>query len=195
MRKTAAIILAAGFSRRMGPQKLLLPMGGVPMLQRTLDVIADFPFVRRVLVTLPNVAEGIETDAQVVYNPAPESGQSSSLRLGVFAAQPGESLFCFTGDQPFLTREILSDILAADDGQSIVYPQGPDGSPRGPTLFAPCFREELLALTGDMGGRQLRNRHPRALRPISVPNPGALMDVDTPEEYKMALRILKNTGE
>ena len=191
MRATAAIVLAAGLSRRMGAPKLLLPVGGVPMLQRTLDLVAGFPFTRWVLVTIPGVAAGIKTEAQVILNPLPEEGQSSSLRLGVLAARPGESLFFFTGDQPLLNREILSAILESDDGQSIVYPRGPDGTPRGPTLFAPCFREELLALTGDTGGRYLRSRYPEACRPVPVSDAKVLMDVDTPKDYKTMLEICK----
>ena len=194
MRATAAIILAAGLSRRMGVPKLLLPVDGAPMLQRTLDSVSGFPFTRIVVVTIPSVAADIKTDAQVIFNPAPEAGQSGSLRLGILAAQPGESLFFFTGDQPLLNRGILSAILESDDGQSIVYPQGSDGTPRGPTLFAPCFREELLALTGDTGGRYLRSRYPEACRPVQVSDAKYLMDVDTPEDYETALAICKSGG-
>ena len=195
MRPTAAIILAAGLSRRMGTAKLLLPIDGAPMLQRTLDLVAAFPFARTILVTIPMVAQKVKTSAQVIINPTPEAGQSSSLRLGVLAANLGESLLFLTGDQPFLDRETLSAILEADDGQSIAYPETAEGLPRNPTLFAPRFRAELLALTGDIGGRQLRNRHPEACRPVQVPDEKTLMDVDTPEEYQTVLRMIeRNIG-
>ena len=191
MRAAAAIILAAGLSRRMGEAKLLLPIDGAPMLQRTLDLTAAFPFARTILVTVPHVARAVKTAARVIINDAPETGQSGSLRLGVLAAKPGESLLFLTGDQPLLDRETLSRILEADDGQSIVYPETAEGLPCSPTLFAPYFREALLALTGDTGGRQLRNRYRDACRAVQVPDEKVLMDVDTPEAYQAVLRLLE----
>ena len=88
------------------------------------------------------------------------------------------------GDQPFLDEATLAAILAADDGTSIVYPAGPDGVPKSPALFAACFRENLLALSGDEGGRQVRRRYPAACRAVLVENARTLMDIDTWEDYE-----------
>jgi len=165
-------------------QKLLLPVDGRPMVQHCLDLIARMPFARCVLVTTPAVAEAVETRAQIIFNPAPEAGQSGSVRLGVSAAPPGDSLLFLTGDQPFLDEATLRTILAADDGASILYPTGPDGVPKSPVLFPPSFREALLALKGDEGGRQLRRQYPDACRPVEITNEWALLDVDTPEDYE-----------
>ena len=187
MRATTAIILAAGLSERMGEQKLLLPVGGKPMVQHALDLVARFPFARRVLVTTPTVAERVETGARIVINPAPEAGQSGSVRLGVLAAEPGDRLLFLMGDQPFLDEATLTAILAADDGNRIVYPTGADGVPKSPVLFAARFRADLLALTGDEGGRQVRRRYPEACRAVRVLHERVLLDVDTPEEYERIL--------
>ncbi|MCL2562904.1 MAG: NTP transferase domain-containing protein [Oscillospiraceae bacterium] len=183
MRATTAIILAAGLSSRMGAQKLLLPVGGKPMLQHGLDLVESMDFTRCVLVTTPEVASGVGTGAEIVINPAPEAGQSGSVRLGVLAAAPGDSLLFLTGDQPFLDAATLAAILAADDGESIVYPVGPDGMPRSPVLFGAKFREELLSLQGDEGGRQIRRRYPAACRAVRVTDERVLADIDTPREY------------
>ena len=188
MRATTAIILAAGLSSRMqGRQKLLLPIGGKPMLQHTLDLTARLPFTWTILVTVPNVAAGIKTAAEIVINPTPEAGQNSSIRLGVLAAPLGDSLLFLTGDQPFLDEATLHAILAADDGASIVYPTGPDGAPKSPVLFPPHFREALLALTGDEGGRQLRRQYPEACRAVRIADEKTLLDIDTPEDYERSM--------
>jgi len=185
MRATTVILLAAGLSSRMGAQKLLLPVGGKPMLQHCLDLVRGVPFSRRVLVTTPAVAQQVETaGVEVVIHPAPEVGQSSSVRLGVLAAPPEDSLLFLTGDQPFLDAATLEAILAADDGESIVYPVGSDGAPRSPVLFGARFREALLTLQGDAGGRQLRRRYPAACRAVRVQSERVLLDVDTPEDYE-----------
>jgi len=184
MRPTTAIILAAGLSTRMGAQKLLLPVGGKPMVQHGLDLVERMGFARCVLVTTPLVAERVVTGVRIVINPAPEVGQSGSVRLGVLAAEPGSSLLFLTGDQPFLDTATLDVLLAADDGDSIVYPVGLDGAPKSPVLFGARFREELLALTGDEGGRQVRREHPEACRAVLVVDERVLLDVDTREEYE-----------
>ena len=184
MSGVTAIILAAGLSTRMGKQKLLLPVRGKAMLQHTLDLAAGMSFVRSVLVTTPEVAKWVETEAEIVINPAPETGQRGSVRLGVLAAEPGDRLLFLTGDQPFLDEATLSAILAADDGNSIVYPTGADGVPKSPVLFAARFRADLLALTGDEGGRQIRRRYPEACRAVRVVDEQALLDIDTPEAYE-----------
>jgi len=192
MKATTAIILASGLSGRMGGvQKLLLPLGGQPMLQYTLDLAALFPFSRTIVVTVPEVAQQIQTTAKLIINPSPESGQSSSLRLGVQAALPDTSLLFLPGDQPLLDTIVLQAILTADDGTSIVYPITADGTPKSPVLFAPRFRNALLALQGDEGGRQLRRQFPAACRAVQIPSDHALSDVDTPAEYEEILGIVE----
>ena len=189
MRNTTAIVLAAGQSSRMnGIQKLLLPIGGVPMLQHTLDLAARFPFfTRTILITTPEVARQMQTTAQIVINPTPEAGQSSSVILGVQAAQPDTGLLFLTGDQPLLDAATLHTILAADDGDCIVSPITSDGTPKSPVLFAPRFRAALLTLQGDTGGRQIRQQFPAACKAVRIPNEQALLDVDTPADYKEML--------
>jgi len=148
-------------------------------------------FRRCVLVTTPEVENHPALRAplqrrgmKVVLNPVPEMRQSGSVRLGVLAAEPGDRLLFLTGDQPFLDAATLAAILAADDGASIVYPTGADGVPKSPVLFAARFRADLLTLTGDEGGRQIRRRYPEACRAVRVLDERALLDVDTPEEYE-----------
>jgi len=184
-----AIVLAAGLSRRMGQEKLLLPVAGVPMVQHTLDLIGELPFAKRILVTTPTIATAVRVDGEIVYNPTPELGQGLSVRLGVLAAEPSSSLLFFTGDQPFLNGAVVEAILAAHDGENIVYPVDLDGQPKSPTLFAPRFREDLLALQGDEGGRQVRRRYPEACCGVRIADRRALFDVDTPIDYEEIKRM------
>jgi len=154
------------------------------MVQRCLDLTEQMPFSQCVLVTTAEVALQVETGAEIVIHPAPEAGQSGSVRLGVLAAEPGDSLLFLPGDQPFLDTATLSAILAQDDGAHIVYPVGSDGVPRSPVLFGARFREALLTLRGDEGGRQLRRRYPEACRAVEIADERVLLDVDTWAEYE-----------
>ena len=186
MKKTTAIILAAGTASRMQTQKLTLPLAGKVMLQHTIDLVQNCLFDEAILVTTREIAQSIQTDMQVIYNERPELGQSESIRRGTMHAAEGNHLFFFLGDQPFLDRETVGRMQSLDDGASIIRPIRADGSLASPALFAPKFRAELLALSGDIGGRAICNKHKAAIKTVSVSCERVLWDIDTAAEYERA---------
>lgn len=159
----ALILLAAGNSVRFGGNKLIYPVEGVPMyramLEKGLAVDAD----RRILVTqYEEVAEtGKGMGYAVVRNPAPERGISSSIRLGVEAAGDAEAYLFGVCDQPYLRAWTLGRLTER-------YQLGPEriaavrsGSRMGnPNIFSARYRQELLELEGDTGGKAVMRRHP-----------------------------------
>ena len=181
----SAILLAAGLSSRMGGDKLLLPYRGKPMLQHALDVLAALPAEEKIVVTTQaRLGEvGIPGGIRAVINPHPEDGLSGSVRLGVLSATGGWYLF-MTADQPLLGLTDIQPILdgAADSEIGIVHPVI-GGSPCMPSLFSARFRAKLLSLTGDMGGRAVRDAHPGACLGITPTNPGNFLDIDSLEDY------------
>lgn len=187
--KVSAIVLAAGLSRRMtapghpGRNKLLLPYNGRPLLERVLKLAASFDFFQHILVTTPEIAAKVDlpTAFQVVCNPTPQKGQSASLRLGTQAAS-GEGYLFFVGDQPLLDRQTVENVLAAAGPENIVYPVC-DGRPGNPVFFGSAYREELLAVQGDAGGRALREKYPQCCVPVQASSALALLDIDTYEDY------------
>jgi len=207
-----AIVLAAGLSTRMGRDKLLLPVLGRPMLLHTISLVESLHFTQRILVCQPELAEKVVENGwvnpfeenhectqfidqslsnswEIVINAHPERGQSHSVKLGVKTSFPESTLVFFTADQPFLDIDTVQSLLAADDGAHIVCPIDHSGFPRSPNLFPPGFRNDLLALTGDQGGRALRQMHPRRTKMIAIKNEAALFDIDTPEAYEKVKRL------
>lgn len=185
-----AIILAAGFSRRMeGKDKLLLPFRGKALLTHTLQLVAGLPFARRLLVSTPNRLDIVELpdNMHAVLNFHPERGQSESVRLGVEAAPATGAYLFFTGDQPLLNAKAIRPLLEQADDCHIIYPQVV-GRPASPTLFPARFRGDLLALSGDTGGRAVRAAHPDACRPVEVHNQDGFYDIDTEEDYHRLLK-------
>ena len=183
--KVSAILLAAGLSLRMGEDKLLLQYRGKTLLQRAVDLLSCLPVYEKILVTTKarlreiSLPQGVHT----VINPKPEDGQSGSLRLGVSAATGNQYLF-LTADQPLLTAEDLQPLLkgAYSNEDSIIFPVI-SGKPCTPILFPSCYREELLALSGDIGGRTVRDRHPQACFAAEPEHPENFTDIDSPEDY------------
>ena len=181
---TSAILLAAGLSRRMGRDKLLLEYSGKTFLQRAVDLMAELPVYERILVTTEARIESVDIPdgIQVLVNPSPEDGLSSSIRIGVTSATGTHYMF-LTADQPKLTAGDLLPLLEAakSNPDKIVSPMV-DSKPCSPTIFPEKYRLDLLRLTGDTGGKKIRKSNPESCFPL-IPNyPGNFTDVDNEED-------------
>jgi molybdenum cofactor cytidylyltransferase len=186
---TAAIVLAAGLSRRMGRPKLLLELGGRPVIRHAVErVIAAG--LRPVLVVsgpehdaLARALAGLEV--QLAINPTPESGQGSSVGVGVSALPAGtDAVLIALGDQPGVPAEVIPALIEAlkQPGKAIAAPRYADGL-GNPVLFASSVFAELLALGGDRGARAVIERDPSRLAVVDVASPMP-RDIDTPEDYE-----------
>jgi molybdenum cofactor cytidylyltransferase len=185
----AAIVLAAGLSRRMGRPKLLLPVEGRPVLRITVEGVLATGVEPVVVVTGTEHRELVDALAGLpvvlVHNPSPEAGQASSIRIGVRALpRETEAVLIALGDQPFVPSRVIGALLAAlrKTGKAIVAPRYRDG--RGnPVLFGRETFAELLEVSGDQGARSVVERDASrvALVDFDLPMP---QDVDTPEDYR-----------
>jgi len=183
------VILAAGFSRRLGRPKQLLEYRGKPLLQWAIDAALNAK-LDEVLVILgeaaPMILPKVELgSARAVVNERAIEGQSASIAKAVLAADPGRrGTLLMLGDQPALMSGDLDLVIAAFDGRvdaiSMISWQG---DPRSPVVFGRGYDEELIALTGDTGARPLIRRHWSNVRFVEIDRPVPL-DVDTEEDYK-----------
>lgn len=185
----AAVVLAAGLSRRMGEPKLLLRLGGVPVIRATVERVRSSG-VDRVLVVAGAERDAIQAAlaglaVEIAVNPHPEEGQASSIRTGIAALpRDAEAALVALGDQPFVPAEVIQALLdeRRRSGKAIAAPRYRDG--RGnPVLFDRSVFPELLQITGDEGARSVVQRDPSrvALVPFGFPMPA---DLDTPEDYQ-----------
>jgi molybdenum cofactor cytidylyltransferase len=188
---TAAIVLAAGLSRRMGQPKLLLPVEGVPVIRRTVQRLLDAGIETVLVVVGPGPDAALIASAldglpvTLVTNPAPGRGQASSIvaGLGALDAQAEAALIAL-GDQPTVSPSVIRALVAARDrsGLPIAVPVYRDG--RGnPVLFARATFAELLALAGDRGARVVVERDPSRVVVVAVDAPMP-PDIDTPDDYE-----------
>lgn len=188
--KVSAVLLAAGLSRRMGGDKLLLPYMGKPLLARAVELMGALPFHEKILVTTPARLDKIHLPAGVtpVLNLRPELGQGESLRLGTGAAT-GEHYLFLAADQPLLDAAVLRWLLshAKKNADKIVYPVV-EGKPCNPAIFPALFRAELLSLSGDTGGRAVRLAHPESCLALEAREPAVFLDIDCREDYWNLLR-------
>ena len=183
----AALVLAAGLSRRMGKAKLLLPLDGKPIVRWSVErVLSHVDTV--IVVTPPDDAalraalDGLAV--AYVTNPHPELGQSSSIAVGAAALPVAvDAVLVALGDQPRLPDGLLTTLLEAfrREGKPIAAPvyQGTQGTP---VVFAASVFDELRALDGDAGARAVVRKDPSRVTIVAVDAPMP-SDVDTPEDY------------
>jgi molybdenum cofactor cytidylyltransferase len=176
----AAIILAAGASRRMGRPKALLPWENTTFLGHAAARMEALALHHRILVTSPELAsQTLLPGWNQVINPDPDRGMLSSLQLAI-AHQPDVDFALISlVDQPLIrvdTFRLMLDAAAATDWATPSY-QGRAGHPVA--IGSACFAL-LLSAPPQGSPRDLLRRIPR--RFIVCDDPGILHDVDTPAD-------------
>jgi molybdenum cofactor cytidylyltransferase len=193
-----AIVLAAGRSRRMGTQKLLLPFDGRTVIRHVVDQVAAAS-PRRLLVVVGNDRVAIEramsgTPATIVVNRDPEGDMLSSVRTGLSASSDdGQGILIVLGDQPSLQSEVILKLQAAfaSSGRGIVVPAY-EGQRGHPLLFSAGYRQELMTQYDDTGLRGLLEAHPDDVHEVEIPDSSILSDMDVPEDYERELKRLED---
>ena len=191
------IVLAAGLSRRLGRNKLLLPLGLKPILVWTVENALASP-LDEVIVVTGHQEEAVEAaishlPVRIVHNPDYAEGQSTSLKAGVRGSSPWtEGFVFFLGDQPLIGADIVTALLERfrRDHPLLVAPvfAGKQGNP---VLVSAKLRKELLALTGDAGARPLIETHADALATVEINQPAIRMDIDREEDYEACLALFE----
>lgn len=188
--RAAAIVLAAGEARRMGRPKLALPVGGGTLLSAVVTPLLASP-LERIVVVLGHAAEEVRRAAdmisdprlQFVVNEAWREGMASSLRCGLRACADADAVLVALGDKVGLTPGLVRRILAAAEAAPLVVPVVGSRSSH-PVLFARALYDELHALVGDSGARDVVLRH-RAEAVLLEGEP--LHDVDDEKDYRALL--------
>ncbi len=194
--QVAAIVLAAGQSRRMGAvNKLLAEVDGRPMVARVVDA-ALASRAKPVIVVTGHEAARIRAalgarDVTIVHNADYAKGLSTSLRAGLDAvpAAADGALVCL-GDMPLVPSAQLDKLAAAFDpteGRAICVPTW-RGKRGNPVLWAHRFFEEMIAVTGDVGARHLIGEHGDLVVEVAMDNDRVLIDVDSPADLASITR-------
>lgn len=197
MPKIAAIVLAAGQSRRMGGRnKLLMNIGDVPLVRRTVSEVLAAPVSEVVVVTghePERVREALRgLNVRIIHNPRFADGLSTSLKVGVGAVTPdaAAAVICL-GDMPGIATKHVARLISGFDpgeGREIGVPT--HGGKRGnPVLWGRRFFQEMHDVSGDVGARHLIGANESLVYEVEFEDTGVLMDLDTPgqwEDYLMS---------
>lgn len=198
----AAVILAAGLSRRLGQPKLLLPLEGRSLIRRTTEqvIAAGESQWKEVVVVLGHEAERIRRELEglavrTVFNPRFAAGMSASLIAGLQAVSPkAEGAMIFLGDQPLVSVEVVRSMLTAfrERERPIIVPVY-DGARGNPVLFSRSLFSELMTVEGDQGGRDIVMRDSGRVETVAFASNFAPQDVDTWEDYEIVQASVRRT--
>lgn len=188
---TAAIILAAGGSRRLGRPKQLEPWGDTTLIERILAATREMP-VDEIWVVLGADADRILSevdfgDAGIVENPEWEEGISSSLRVGLDVLtrfSRSERALILMGDQPDVSPEVVTQLLASHrtSGRPVSIPKY-RYTLGNPVVVDRSLWSRVMSLEGDEGAMRLWRAHPEWVNEVwfqdQMPR-----DVDTEADVK-----------
>ncbi len=190
-RRVAAVVLAAGESRRMGRNKLLLPWGDTTVLGQTIaNALASG--VAEVIVVVGHEGEavaraaGVPGVSAILWNQDYAKGMLTSVQAAVRHLPPTiEAMIVVLGDQPMVEPHVFDALLDAYAASPLGFVAPSHHGQRGnPVLIDRRHFAELLALPPEAAPRALLQRHPDDLLTIEVDTAAVLHDLDRPEDYE-----------
>jgi molybdenum cofactor cytidylyltransferase len=197
--RVAGVILAAGASRRMGKNKMLLELDGESLIRRAAKR-ALAAGLSPLVVVVGHEADRLRAelkDLPLVFavNPAYTGPTSGSLHQGLNAlGSDVDAVVVMLGDMVRVTTETLAMLIAAARGTEASLVASRYGEVTAPPLlFRRALFGELLAWTGEGCGKAVVQAHKHEAMYVDRPE-ALLADVDTPEDFAAAIAAGRPRG-
>ena len=191
--KTGAVILAAGYSSRMGDFKPLLQIGGRSLIEHTISLFRDNGVDHIVVVTGHKedevAAEAERLNVQTVSNTDFADGMFSSVCVGISQLPALDAFFVLPVDIPLIRSSTVQTLLHAEINGGVIYPCF-DGERGHPPLISREVIPAILKHNGQGGLKQVLEQFPGL--DVPVWDEGILLDADTPEDFKNLLARFEN---
>lgn len=197
----SAILLAAGEAKRMGKPKQLMPLGEKSILEHSLDNLLASS-VNEVIVVVGCEAEAVAKKVaarpvRVVVNPNYKQGMSTSIVRGLDLVGKGTgavgAVMVALADQPFIGSRVINQLINEFEthkkGIAVPVYKGKRGHP---IIFAIKYRNELLGLSGDTGGKDILERHPEDVLEVDTGSEDIHRDIDDMKSYEKERDKIRN---
>lgn len=190
----AALILAAGESRRMGTPKALLPYASGTFLEHLLE-ITRHSRIGLTRVVLGAGAEEIQNRVRldpvtVVINPDWERGQLSSIQAGLRSLPQGltEGILLCLVDHPLVSSALIAELIAEfdKDPTRIIIPTY-RGTRGHPVIFPSRLYSELLAAPLEVGARAVVWAHAKEIVEVPTDEEGVVLNLNDPDTFRRAI--------
>lgn len=189
-RTFGTVILAAGFSSRMGTFKPLLELGGQPIIERLLGVLVAAGIKRKNIVVVTGHNREALSPAvkkykvRKAFNPRYDQGMFTSIQTGASAMADGlDGFFIMPVDCPLISPKVLKQLMESfeSDKFSVACYRGKKGHP---LLVPEKFRQEIIDHDGKNGLKAITDRDFSLMKRLETGFEGVVMDMDTPESYE-----------
>ncbi len=189
--KISIIVLASGNSKRFKENKLLYKIDEKPMylytveklinLKKKCKFIGEVVFVTKYDEIIENLND---KDIKVVKNDNSEFGISQSIKLGISNSKNKFFMFIVC-DQPYIKEDTIENfVIGFIKSKKDLGSVSNNGILLNPTIFSDKYREELMNLKGDKGGKKIILKNLSDLYIFEVEDKRELMDIDYKEQLK-----------
>lgn len=197
--RVAALVLAAGSSRRFGADnKLLAYRDSRPLLGHVLDSV-KLSDTDTILMVTGHDVDAVSTLCNATnqsggtriaqrHNPLHASGMASSLICGIseLGEQGADAVMVCLGDMPEVSAAVMNTLIQTfrEIPDKALYIPTFDGQRGNPVLIAASLFDSVLMLEGDVGARVLARQFPDSVCEVPCESAGVLMDVDVPADLQ-----------
>jgi molybdenum cofactor cytidylyltransferase len=189
----SAIVMASGFSTRMGENKLLMKYKNKTIIENTLDTLKEINFKEVIVVSQYKEVLSIANryKFKTVLNNNAYIGQSESIKLGIKNSSQCYGYMFFVGDQPLLDKNDINEMIKCfeNNKDNIVIPIY-ENKKGNPVIFPICLKEKLLMLKNEEKGKKVIGNYDK----IKYTKVGkeTLLDIDTKKDYESLIKIYDN---
>lgn len=187
-----AVVMASGYSKRMGNNKLLLKYNGKYVIEHVIDILKNSNIDEVIVVAREQKVKKIGKDkfCIVLNNDTAKEGISSSIKIGCVYGKHSDGILFVPGDQPLLSLETINNLIAAfySSKDKIIVPCYGDveGSP---VIFPNKYFNELMKLKGDIGGKKVIEQNIKDKINVVIKNKIENLDIDTTDDYELLGKI------
>jgi len=186
--RSIGIVTAAGSAERFGGRKLLTPIDGEPLLDRTIGSLLDGG-VDEIIVVVPKGSIELERDVnsfldarvRPIENPDPSRGMFSSIQEAAAEAD-GDAMVVMPGDMPFVRPETVATLLAAYARKAAIVSPRFNGKRGHPVVLPASLRDEIRAADPHVTLHEIIKKHQNERMDVDVEDGGVVRDVDRPED-------------
>jgi len=185
----SAILLAAGQSKRMdGKNKLTKEIQGIPLIKHSVkNILAST--IDELIIVLGHQKEIVEKcieknkKIKTVFNKDFESGMASSIKAGLNKlSYKTEAFFICLGDMPMVNKLIYNQLIKYVGNKEIIIPtykkqQG------NPVLFSISMKDEIMNIEGDVGAKEILEKHKDKILNLSINNQGIIKNYNLVKDF------------
>lgn len=192
--KISGILMASGNSSRFGEDKAFLEFKDTNFIENTLDMLISSKLYEIKAVVNSKLFDFLKNKklhqkVELVLNQKSKLGQSKSIQLGVMSSSKVDGFMFVALDQPFLTFQTVNLLIDSFRANTILVPHFRQKSSL-PTIFDRRFKDELINICGDKGGRDIIKKYSNLVQTVEIEDEKEGFDVDTKEDFKRLKEML-----